>query len=85
MSEKQCCGSGAGSGRICIIFWDPDQADPDRFQCQEYEKVSKPLFFPTKYHVLSNMTSLTLLRKIKHCKLAKLWLKVKKNRIFQHV
>jgi hypothetical protein len=24
-TPKQCCGSGAGSGRICIVFPDPDR------------------------------------------------------------
>jgi hypothetical protein len=56
--KKQCCrsGSGCGSGRIRIILPDPNRdrhpghadpnpADPDRFQCQEYEKVDKQFFF----------------------------------------
>ncbi len=45
---QQCCGSGSGSGRICIILpdrhaldADPDPADPDRYQVQANEKVDK--------------------------------------------
>ncbi len=67
----------------------PDPGDPDRYQCQEYEKVDKLYFLSQKIHMLSKileiMISLTLMRQINHCKLSKLSLKVKKNRIFQHV
>jgi hypothetical protein len=80
-----CCGSGSGSGQIRIILSDPDPADSDRYQCQAYEKVDKSYLFPQNVNMPSKihkfMTSLTLMRKIKHCKLAKVWLKVKKIRL----
>ncbi len=57
--------------RIHIIVPDrdrhPGHLDPDRYRFQANDKVNKLLIF-----------SINLMRKIKHCKLAMLWLKRKK-------
>ncbi len=75
---RQCC---CGSVRIRIILSDPDRegihpghADLNRYQCHAYEKVGK-LYFSKKIlisKVFRIMTSLTPMRNIKHCELAKL-------------
>jgi hypothetical protein len=56
---------------------DPDPEPMDRYQCQAYEKVDiLGILFPKNFSVLFKllkiMTPLTLMRKIKHVKLAKL-------------
>ncbi len=72
-------------GRIRIILPDPDRdwhprhADPDPADTDRYESLAngqadKLYFFPENFNMLSKkleiITSLTLTRKIKHCKLA---------------
>ncbi len=53
---------------------DPDPADSDRYRFQADEKVNKLNIFPRHFNMLSKIlkivTYLTLMRKIKHCKLA---------------
>jgi hypothetical protein len=53
---------------------DPDPADSDRYQFQADEKVNKSKNFPENFNMLSKIlkivTYLTLMRKIKRCKLA---------------
>jgi hypothetical protein len=53
---------------------DPDPADSDRYQFQADEKVNKLKNFPENFNMLSKIlkivTYLTLMRKIKRCKLA---------------
>jgi hypothetical protein len=55
---------------------DSDPADSDRYQFQADENVDKLNFFPENFNMLSKIlkiaTYLTLVRKIKHCKLAML-------------
>jgi hypothetical protein len=67
----QCCGSE--SGRISIIMPDPDQ-----FQSKQMKMLI--IFFSSEnFNILSRilkiMTHSPLIMKIKHCKLAMLWLK----------
>ncbi len=60
----------------------PGHADPDRYQVVANEKCNNLTFFPKQICILSKkikiMAHLILMRKIKHSKLAMLWLKVKK-------
>ncbi len=54
----------------------PEHADPDPDQFQAGENVDKLNFFPENFNMLSKIlkiaTYFTLMRKIKHCKLAML-------------